>query len=236
MNSPVVTPTLNDWEPVKPADDYSDDEIRLLPFFKGLHATLPAMALPLSRNAIAIAWAEKQAKSPRRKAVDALFVILAAENMNDDRYVVGKDGSVTPLRPAGRAAKPVEEGGRCSGKDYAKFIGKGNNHAAQQHGGFVREVSGRSLARSGIIELVIGPPLPGSNVPYSAKLYQRPVAGAEAPVISYPPVNPDNLVSNQKIVEVRSISHMMRKSFVQTNQTPIVYFNLRDILKGSPKS
>jgi len=134
------------------------------------------------------------------------------------------------------------EGGRFKGSDYARFIGRGNGHPKARHGGFVIEMNqSKNVARNGHYELVISQGIKGNVVTeeFTAKLYSYPANGQKTPVISYPPLQGERaehrkglkLTRNDSVIEVASMSGMMKASLLGTPQTPAVQFKLVDLLR-----
>jgi hypothetical protein len=231
------------WQPTKAANDYTDDEILKTPVFARLsEATgLPAKDnLPFARGAIDEMW-RKQRATRLAGPIATLFAALDAAKEAGDSFIVNRDGS---FKPAKKAAASAAEGGRFKNSDYARFIGQGNTplHPKAKHGGFVIEVTqARTPNRNGLFELVISPGVKGNKAceEMRAKLYQYPTNGAKMPVISYPPLKGEradhrkglSLDVNDDVVEVASMSGMMKASILGQPQTPAVQFKLVDLVR-----
>jgi hypothetical protein len=187
----------------------------------------------------------KQRQTRFASPVAALFAAFdAVKEQVGESVIINRDGS---FKPAKKAAASASEGGRMKNPDYARFIGQGNVplHPKARHGGFVIEVTqARTPARNGVFELVIGPGIAGNKAcdVMTAKLYQYPSNGAKMPVISYPPLKGEradhrkglHLTRNDDVLEVPSMSGMMKASVQQQPQTPAELFGLRKLLKAIP--
>ena len=232
------------WQPTKAASDYTDDEILKTPVFARLsEATgLPAKDnLPYARGAIDEMW-RKQRQTRLAGPIAAFFAAIDGAKEVGDSFIVNRDGS---FKPAKKAAASAAEGGRMKNADYAKFIGQGNTplHPKARHGGFIHEVTqARTPNRNGIFELVILPGIKGNKAceDMQAKLYQYPTNGAKCAVISYPPLKGEradhrkgvSLRVDDEVVEVASMSGMMKASILGQPQTPAEVFGLRKLLKA----
>jgi len=257
MTQQTVTETEYEaWRPTKGADAYTDDELRQTPLFERMRklcimqvgsTKTPLSEEPLlriARNAISEMWEQIQTIRFAPQA-QALFAALDGGNFwpnsqqQGDAVIVGRDGSV---KPAKRAAASAAEGGRFKPQDYARFIKRGNGHKSAQHGGFVHVVSqAKNEARNGEYELVILPGIQGNQVTdvFSAKLYQRPANGAKLPVICFPPIKGTkkdhraglNLRRDDQVIEVSSMSKMLKESGMNNPQTPSIVFGLDALLQ-----
>jgi hypothetical protein len=67
---------------------------------------------------------------------------------------------------------------------------------------------------------------------YCAELTQFPLNGAIMPRIIFPPISGNRNIRREddEIIEVPSMSHMMRASLLQSAQSPAVFFDLRQYL------
>jgi len=240
-----MTTSTTLWQPTKAASDYDDNEVQQTPIFARLaEATgLPAKdVLPFARGAIDEMW-RKQRESRYKSPILALYAAFDAGKEVGDSFIVNRDGS---FKPAKKAAASAAEGGRFKNSDYARFIGQGNTplHPKARHGGFVIEVTqARTPSRNGAFELVVLPGIKSNKAceEMQAKLYQYPANGAKVAVISYPPLKGEradhrkgiNLRVDDDVVEVASMSGMMRASLLGQPQTPAVQFKLVDLLRKS---
>lgn len=245
-----MTTSTTLWQPSKAASDYDDNEVQQTPIFARLaEATgLPAKdVLPFARGAIDEMW-RKQRATRLAGPIAVLYAALDAAKEVGDSFIVNRDGS---FKSAKKAAASAAEGGRFKNSDYARFIGKGNTplHPKARHGGFVIEVTqARTPNRNGVFELVILPGVKGNKAceEMQAKLYQYPTNGAKMPVISYPPLKGEradhrkgiSLRVDDDVVEVASMSGMMKASILGQPQTPAVQFKLVGLLRksGGPTS
>jgi len=245
-NQPRPATASSLWQPTKPASDYTDDEVLATPIsFHLAKATgfPPRDNLPFCRQAIDQMW-DKQRATRLAGPIAVLFEALDAAKEAGDSFVVNRDGSFKPVK---KTAATAAEGGRVRNSDYAKFIGQGNTplNPKAQHGGFVHEVSqARTTERNGTYELVILPGIKGNKVceEMQAKLYQYPANGAKLPVICYPPLKGErpahrkgeSLRIDDDVIEVASMSQMMKMSALAQPQTPAVLFKLADLLRSQP--
>ena len=144
---------------------------------------------------------------------------------------------------------------RFSHDDYARLIGRGDDTAKQQEmidifcresnqsswkpvfvGGFLMAKTGmRREEKNGIYELVLEPGDPNNALTYKfvAKLYQYTFDLKQHPVIIYPPASGDksNPAASSEIVEVGSMSQLMKTSQLNGAMTPAVVFGLVEQLQ-----
>lgn len=219
-NSAVADATDNpaQWSPTRPADKYTDDEIRGLDLFRQLRSflsTLPEdVVISSSREMIEKLWKTKQSQV-LADPIKALFAAAVEKGIElPEAITIMRDGSY-------QAAKMT--GDRFKLADYAKLIGKGP---------FTHEVKqARTASKNGKYLLYIEEPRPGSNKPFSARLVQQN-GNKSAPVIQFPPADPDNPKTTATLVEVKAMSNMLKASDLQSPLTPGVIFKLKDHLDG----
>lgn len=250
----MTTTNATLWQPTKAVSEYTDDEVEQTPIFQRLmEATKGVLSakdvLPHARGAIEEMW-RKQRAVRYAAPIAALFAAFDGANEQvGDSVVVNRDGS---FRPAKKAAASAEAGGRFKNADYARFIGKGTlvdgkPHPKAKHGGFILEqTQARNTNRNGTFELVILAGIKGNKAceDVLVKLYQYPSSGAKAPVIQYPPLKGEradhrkglNLRVDEDVIEVSSMSNMLKQSLLQMPQTPAQMFGLTEMVRkpGAP--
>jgi len=105
----------------------------------------------------------------------------------------------------------------------------------------------RSAAKDGVYKLVLEPGDPDNQICsfFKAKLYQFPFDGAQVPVISFPPevAGPgwsgdkyEGLIVSDDVIEVVSMSQMLKTSILNGAQTPAIVFGLVEALQNKEEN
>jgi len=213
---------MHEWLPNKPADKYSDDEIKALDIYKSLRSfsgrvVKDPQVLSTTRDMIAQMWKGAQQQALRDEILPVFAAALARGIEVGEAITIYPDGSYCPAKGTGDRFKLG---------DYAKLIGKGPFlHTVKQ---------ARTATKNGTYSLFIEEALPGSQKPFSARLVQKN-GNKSAPVIVFPPADPEAPKETAERKEVASMSQMMKASDLQSPLTPGVVFRLKDVLEPAGK-
>lgn len=191
----------------------------------------------------------RQGDNPRSNPdVAALLdVLIAEDNLTADVE------EINITRDGGHRLRRSRRRHRFGHADYARLEGYGEDPSSylgqaavaalggRYGGGFVmHKQQMRTASKNGWYEFRILPGNPDNEVCslFRAELHQTTDDGVAHPVIAYPPSSGDkrSLAVSANIVEVPSMSRMMRESALAGAQTPAVVFDLVniDINEGEP--
>ena len=209
--------------------------------------------LPLARDAIKEMWETLQS-SRFSDSISGVFAALDAAGVDHGNEVLirrNEEGVCSHKRTKTGGRK------RFSHEGYARLIGYGEDTEKSEvykqaleklrkagydplkvlHGGFlITKNQMKNPNKNGVFELVIEAGVKGNKLceAFTARLYQFPDAKQAVPVITFPPESGDKgkLKVNDAVLEVASMSQMMKNSIIQGAQTPAVQFGLVEHLKA----
>jgi hypothetical protein len=231
--------------PTKPADKYSDEEIRELEGYKltkQFYSHLrEEQRISLTRDALRMQWNEVRASALNDEGLSIFNVARERGLIKDDAVslvltlVKGDDDTLrciyeVPSKKAGRRKRFLPE-------DYAGLIGRE----------FRKEVKNsrkKHSERNGVYRVRIEAPYESDDasawwsekfkdVPFSATLIQEPVNGDKLPSIVFPPdpsrKSEDAIANDDDLIEVLNMTAMMGASRLKHPQSPAVYFKLDEV-------
>jgi hypothetical protein len=247
--------TVEQWEPTLPEKEVDDATVKASPLFRRIKEASQfsgpggklmqlsdEQVLPIARET----WQE--AFEARQRSRFSASIITLRDDIRKDGY----EGNewicrVRTLDDGTEVGewKPLRKGGkrtRFRHEDYAELVGYGEDPNSDlgklaKHGGFViRKTQMKNASKNGTYEFVLEPGQEGNEVcdSFVAKLYQYPDDGAHLPVIIFPPKSGDKKKCqvDDQVVEVGSMSQVMKASKLQGAQTPAIVFDLAERLKG----
>ena len=209
--------------------------------------------LPLARDAIREMWNTLQSSRFDSVIAGVFEALDASEVDHGDEVIIRRNAegicSYKPTKNAGRKrfshegyAKLIGIGAHEESDTYKTAIDKlkkaGYNPAKDLAGGFLLVKNQmKNSSKNGVFELVIEEGDEANKLAgnFKATLFQYPDNKAKVPCVVFPPASGDKgkLIVNDDVLEVPSMSRMMKESILQGAQTPAVMFDLVQRLKDA---
>jgi hypothetical protein len=220
----------------------------------GKKMTLPdAQVLPIARNYWQKAWEAAQA------AVYSDDIVAFFERVNEGREnpvlalnITLREGDDGEWIGSYTEPKSTKKKSRFRHDSYRLLIGYGEEDRATEgenlkrkrdddliklakHGGFILvKMGSQTASKNGTFEFVLSEGDENNKVcpDFRAVLYQYAADGRKLPEIVFPPASGDKNVlrSDEDVVEVSSMSKVMKRSILGGAQTPAVMFALSEVL------